>query len=69
MRDGIPSTYHQFRLTWSIVHVVLIALLALLVGIWWFSDNNGSRFIENWWSGSVDVWSAVFHLIPFPWEQ
>lgn len=67
MRDGIPGTYHQFRLAWSLVHVVLLVLLAMAIGIWWVSDNNGSRFATGWWSGSVAVWKTIFDLIPFPW--
>lgn len=69
MRDGIPNTYHQFRLTWSLVHVVLITLLALFLSLWWFTGDNGPQFIADWWSGLLDVWSAVFNLIRFPWDQ
>ncbi|MCZ2817253.1 hypothetical protein [Modestobacter sp. VKM Ac-2984] len=67
MSDELPPSYQAYRGLWSLLHVALLAVGAMLLGSWWFTDSNGSDLVAGWWAWASNVQQTLFHLIPFPW--
>jgi hypothetical protein len=69
MKDGLPPSYRVYRGLWSVLHVAVLLLVAVVIGSWWFTDTNGGDLVEGWWEWAGGVQQALFHWIPFPWDS
>ena len=66
--NGLPPSYPMFRSLWSVLHPILLVLLAMAVTWWWFTDSNGAHLVSSWWTCARMVQQAIATAVPFPWE-
>lgn len=69
MRHDVPAVYSLLRAAWSGLHFALLAALFAVVIIWAAHDGQGARLLGGWWQTSFGIGSAIFHLMPFPWDS
>jgi hypothetical protein len=68
MKTGTPALYRVFRGVWSLLHIALLVLVALVLASWWFHDRNGAHLLSAWWSRASHVQKSISNAIPFPWH-
>lgn len=67
MRNGIPLAYSAFRVTWTVVHLCLVALALGAMTVWWFHEGQGMALANAVWASLTAAQQTVANLIPFPW--
>ena len=69
MKDDIPLVYWTFRTAWTVVHLLVILVLALLLFSWAFTDNNAERLIGSSTDALLDLQRRVASAVPYPWDS
>lgn len=68
MKNGIPAIYWVYRWAWSVLHLAILAILAILLLVWAFTDNQGAEALSGWLRWISNLRYTLSNLIPFPWD-
>lgn len=67
MKDDVPVIYWTFRLAWTVVHFVVVAVVAAFILTWALEDDRVVRAFEPAQEGLLQAQERVSNVIPWPW--
>ena len=63
-----PPSHQVIRVTWSVVHTLLVLTMIGVAVVWWVTDGQGSALTTSWWAKLTEIQQTIAHSVRYPWD-
>ena len=68
MKDTLPLSFWIFRMVWTVLHFLIVALAIALILWWALSNHHAMNIFESAKYDTLRLQREVANAIPWPWK-